>query len=187
MTALRDVRRLIDDAAGRAMQLVRRGILRSASASGWVQAEGFAGEHFDGVELWQQYGLASRPPAGAEVLLAQVDGQAEQAIAFATSARASRPTDLEAGETRLYGPGTGQAVRMRADGSVDVVPASGVKVYIGGPTGAQAMLLGETVQANIITFANAVAAAADLAAVKLAAGTLATAAAGWLATKGEVA
>lgn len=179
------IRREVDRTAGKLRQMFRRGILTLAGADGFVQVKGWGDEQFDQVELWQQFGLTSRPPAGGEVLLVLVGGRGEGAIAAATTDRAHRPADLAEGEAVLYAKSdSGQAqVRCKPDGNVDLVAGSAsATVNVGGDD--EALLLGETVQADIITFAGAL--ATELGSSN-ACTDLVAAAASWLASKGKVA
>lgn len=116
---------------------VRRVTLATAAtARFFIQAQGMEGETFEAVEVWQQYGLASRPPAGGEALVVEPDeaGAGEGALAVATQDRAHRP-DMDAGEVVLYGKkATGQpAMRLRPNGHVDIDSGSGATtVNVGG-------------------------------------------------------
>lgn len=181
--------RAAEDMIGRAMdvaaRIIRRGIVRITDDSYFQQIEGFSNppdppETFNGVELWQHFGLASRPPAGSEALLVKVDGDAEQPIAIVTQNRGERPSGLADGDTVLYGKSSGSnqaSVKTRADLDVDLVPGAAEFVNVGGAKGdgaLQAALLGKTAAEALKVFADAVAAAVDLAAVKTAGGVLAT-------------
>lgn len=179
--------RVVEKEMGRVVRrlggLVRRGVITLASAAHTVQVEGLTGERYHDVPLWQQYGFASRPPAGGDAMMIAPEGRGELAVAVATSDRSQRPTDLESGEAVMYGPSASQGqVRCRADGTIDLLPYTGKTVNVGGPTGAELMLLGETVTADVVTFAT------GLTPTNLSerAAALVTAAAGWLASKGKV-
>ena len=49
-----------------------------------------------------EFGLTSRPPAGADLLLAFMAGDRSKAVVVATGHQASRPKGLAEGETMLY-------------------------------------------------------------------------------------
>ena len=148
-----------------ARNMVRRGLISVApSAAYFLQAEGHEGETFEDVELWQQYGFASRPPTGGEVALLEMDGGSEQAVAVATQDRAHRPT-LAAEEAALYGAVSGGTqptvickpngdvlitsgdnacyVKVDHDGEIVLEPTGGEFVEVGDGATAR-MLLGET-------------------------------------------
>lgn len=164
-------------------RIFRRGIVLAESAKSMLQVEGFEGERFDGVELWQQYGFSSRPPVGSEVLLGRPNGLRDDAVAFATNARAYRPTDLDEGEAAMYGP-TGTACKASTDGTI----------HVGG--NAELLAKGETLKTALDTFCTVVGALSTdaspaqnglaIMAIVGAANTLKTSLATVLATKGKV-
>ncbi len=96
-----------------------------------LQLSGLAGERLDGVESFQAYGLTSSPPIGSEALLACIGGQREHAIALGVAHRESRPRNLAAGEVTLYSQ-HGQSVKLKADGSIELVSESSIKLTVGG-------------------------------------------------------
>jgi phage gp45-like len=177
----REVARAVSRMAG----LVRRGVITLASAGHTLQVEGIAGERFHDVELWQQFGLASRPPVGGHVAMIAPGGRGEHAIAVAGTDYSHRPADLADGDSALYGKsGSGQAqVRCCADGSGYARVADGKTFDIGGTSGHQLMLKGETVKADIIAFAHALSVATTVVQVAAAGGILEGAAASWLVSK----
>jgi phage gp45-like len=172
--------------------LVRRGEVTLCNDEYGLQLAGYAGEEgedeqFDNVELWQQYGLASRPPEDAEVLTANLMGLGENAVAFATNSAADRPSDLVAGEVVTHGKKilTGQAqARHKPDGTLSLVAATGKFVEVGG--NAELLLKGDTVVSAMDAFCTTLGGAIDPA-VLGAAATLQAALASWKASKGKVA
>jgi phage gp45-like len=182
-----EVKRIVAKAQRRAMRVVRRGIVKAATTAGFVQVQGGDDEHFDGAELWQQFGFTSRPAPGSEAIVLLVDGNPDQPIVIAGTLRGDRPSALASGDAMLWGTksGSDQAqVHARADGHVVLNCASGKYVYVGGTSGAEFLLKGSTVSADMATFAAAIAAAATIADIKAAGANLVTAiGAGWLCAK----
>jgi phage gp45-like len=183
------VKRMIAETAQRTARIIRRGIMRTGATSAFVQVAAADGEQFDGVENWQQFGFASRPPAGTEALVLLVDGNPDQAVCTATQSRGDRPAGMAVGDACLFSAVSGSdqaAVKCLATGDVDVYCGTGDHVHIGGPTGAQEMLLGVTVRDNLLTFATACKASADVTLAAAATALEVAINAGWLATKGKV-
>ena len=159
---VRQTERMIAKAKAEMGQMLRRGILKLAATVRYsLQAEGYDGERFEAAELWQQFGLTSRPPAGGEVMIAKADNDSEQPIAIATTDRAHRPSDLAEGDSSLYGVVAGgeQAqVRARADKDVDVVPGAAEFVNLGAAKGdgaLEAALLGASFEAKLSSLSTA--------------------------------
>jgi len=129
------IRQEVQRAIQRADNVVRRVLITVAPDTDYfTQATGAGDDVFDGAELWQQYGLASRPPVGGEGLMLCAGGAGEGGILVATQDRAHRPS-LAASEVALHGPkasGSQGKVHMKADGAVDVVPATGKTNNLGG-------------------------------------------------------
>jgi phage baseplate assembly protein V len=175
---------------------IRRGILRVVDGDHFAQVEGFEGEHTDAVEIWQQYGLASRPPVGSEALYVKPGLTGETAIVVATQHRGSRPA-LEPGEAALYSQ-HGAEVRCDADGDVEITAAFGRSTNIGGAT--DAVIRGNAYNTALQTYLTAASAAFSAIAAEPtlsasasltgAAATAATAfsaaASSWLSTKAKV-
>lgn len=186
------IRREIDKAVSKLHNIARRGLLTLVGGDYFCQCDAIDGERFDDVELWQQYGSTSRPPVGSEYMLIKVGGRGEGAIIIATQNREHRPADLEPEEYVSHGKklATGQAqVRHKPDGSVEVKCATGKTIDIGGSSGAQAMLLGETAKGELLTFFNAIKTASSASEIANAAQALLTgdpSLANWLATFGRV-
>lgn len=120
--------------------LLRRAELTMVNAEYGAQLAGYAGdgsedEQFEDVELWQQYGIASRPPADSEALICNLGGVSDNAVAFATNCSADRPADLTDGEVVTHGRllSGGQAqVRHQPDGTLALACATGKFVEVGG-------------------------------------------------------
>ena len=160
----------VSRAAMKAGNSIRRAILSSCSTDYVCAAKGPGDEPFVDVELWQQYGFASMPPAGGEVLMALPGAMGEGAIIVATQDRAHRPTPA-ADDVIVHGKkGTGQpeirikgtngaivitgagatpaTVTVWASGAIDVVPGTGAQVNVGSAAPVtDFMLLGTTFDA----------------------------------------
>lgn len=78
-----------------------------------------------------EFGLTSRPPADADVVLAFMAGDRSKAIVVATGHQASRPKGLEVGETMLYDL-WGKYLYLKADSIV--VEAGGLPVVVNNAT-----------------------------------------------------
>lgn len=189
MSMLDTFKKLLDKATDRLSNLIRRGEFSTFASDFFGQVSAGDQEQFDEVELWQQYGIASMPPIGSEVLLANLGGYGDNAIAFATTDRANRPTDLVSEEVVTYGKkvSAGQAqVRHKTDGALDLIPATGKTVNIGGATGAEYLIKGDTFKAAMSTFFTAVGSATTPAQIAAAATTALGTMASWSSTKGTV-
>jgi len=182
-----DIRQMIDLAKQQAGNIVRKGIIKLASSSAFLQVRGFGDESFEAIELWQHYGLVSRPPAGTQAVLVSPNGADESAIAVATDNRTARPTDLSAGEVKLYGPKSGAdqtSVHCKAV-DLDLNQAAAGTVNVGGDD--EFLLMGEKVKTDLTTFATSVSTATTTVQIATAAGILLTAiSSGWLSTKAKV-
>lgn len=98
-------RTLIRQLFRRVQLMVGRAVLTAVDDSLQLQAvqvEAFSGEVVDGAERFQDYGLSSHPPRGAEALLLAVGGIRQHPIVAAVVDRRYRPTGLEEGEVILY-------------------------------------------------------------------------------------
>lgn len=67
-----------------------------------VQVTIMKGEVRDKVERVQNYGLSSHPPNGSEVVLLNMNGNRDQAIAVTVDHSESRKKNLKEGEVSLY-------------------------------------------------------------------------------------
>ena len=212
MTLIETIRQEISRAINRlACSIVRRAMIGTApSSTFFLQATGDdSSETFDGVELWQQYGFSSRPPAGGEALLVCPGGEGAGAVAIATQDRSHRPATAAA-EVVIYGKkGTGQptislassgqvtitsggatpgTVVLKADGSIQVTAGAGKTVDVAGATAFQ--LLGDNVISTMQTFFTSIAALTFFAGAVTTLAPAAAAAqatmAGWASTKAKV-
>ncbi|MGK0706934.1 phage baseplate assembly protein V [Yokenella regensburgei] len=103
-----DFSALIDKRIRKAFSGLRqafRGVLTRVTTTGGVQTAqvaGLAGETLEGVELFQQYGLTSVPPAGAMAVVLPLGGRTSHGIVIATEHSSYRLKALESGEVAIY-------------------------------------------------------------------------------------
>ena len=189
----------VDRATVRVSQMIRRGILKTITAAGFCQIETYDGEPHDTVELWQQFGMASRPADGTEAILLLVDALGEKPICIVTHSRSDRPPALAVGDAALYGKqesgGLQALVWTKADGDVDITAGSTGYCTLGGNASAgEFALKGESVKTkldnlNTSIIGLGVAAGPDAAIIngmKAALTTFSGSASALLASKGKV-
>ena len=85
--------------------MVARAVLRAVNDAPKMQEIQIGlldGETRGPVERFQNYGFSGMPPIGAEAVVVFVGGHRDHALAVAVDDRASRPTDLQAGEVMVY-------------------------------------------------------------------------------------
>lgn len=79
----------------------------------------------DKIPLLQQYGFVSRPVPGCDALVIFLGGDRSRPVAISTGDQRNYPSDLLPGEVCLIHPPTGSRIRLHADGSISLSPASG--------------------------------------------------------------
>ena len=79
----------------------------------------------DKIPLLQQYGFVSRPVPGCDALVIFLGGDRSRPVAISTGDQRNYPSDLLPGEVCLVHPPTGSRIRLQADGSISLSPASG--------------------------------------------------------------
>lgn len=90
------------------------------------------------VERFQNYGFTSVPKAGAEGLAVAVGGDRGHTVVIAVDDRRYRLKALASGEVAVYNH-TGASVVLKADGSIELVPATSGKIRLGGTLLTQAI------------------------------------------------
>lgn len=118
----------------RISNLVGRGVVKGADDGKKLQALQLgvlAGETVDGGEHHQPYGFSSVPLGGAEAVVLFPDGDRARPLVVATSDRRYRPTDGEAGQVTMY-HWKGAKVTMLENGNIELTPAPGGQVLVGG-------------------------------------------------------
>lgn len=99
-----------------------------------VQVALAADELRSDVPIMQEYGLASRPVPGSDLLVAFIGGDRTRGVVVATGDQRGRPRDLQPGEVCLFHPPTGSRIWLKADGSIAIVPANGKTAATGDLT-----------------------------------------------------
>lgn len=123
------VRREIGRAATGA-RLAYRGLLAGLQLAQKIQlasGEGLAGEQLDRIELMQQFGFTSAPPAGTQLIVVPLGGRSSAAVIVATEHGAYRFQLGAAGEACVYNQ-WGDRVHLRQDRTIHMV--SQAKVLI---------------------------------------------------------
>ena len=77
-------------------------LVKSADNIQKVQVSGLADETLQDVELMQQFGLTSMPPAGTQVVVLPMGGETTHSIVIATENGSFRVKNLKSGETAVY-------------------------------------------------------------------------------------
>lgn len=101
--------RLLNPIKQRIALLVGRGLLKAVAQDGRLVAQLLAGEEVEHIRLVQHFGLASRPQAGAELVVLFPGGDRSLGLCVATSDGRYAPTDLPEGAVALYSTGDGLA------------------------------------------------------------------------------
>lgn len=131
---MRGLVQVVQRVARRVQMLFGRGLVRAVRTEGGrqlVQASILAGETRSNLEHPQEYGFASVPLPGTEVLIAFRSGNRDDGVVIASADRRTRPSDLERGEVALY-HASGSRVLLRANG--DVVVESATQVVLSTPS-----------------------------------------------------
>lgn len=124
-------RRLIEPVLHRVKLLAQRGVVRAsndATKAQTLEVAVLARETLQEVERFAHFGLTTRPPIGAEVIVLCLGGGRDHPVVVADEDRRARPAgELAEGETCIYATG-GARIVLRADGSVEVEAAGDLKV-----------------------------------------------------------
>lgn len=113
--------------------IVGRGEIKSSDNSKGtpkVQGEFLDKEIISDIEKMEDYGFASNPESGSQIVALFIDGNREQGISIRLHDRRYRPTDLEPGEACMYHK-SGSRVLMKADGSIEVDSTVGITLKTG--------------------------------------------------------
>lgn len=131
---IRIVQRMTRELRGRVRGIVRRASLGTLTGSGQLQtlqAKTVADDVDDGVELFEQHGFTSGPPAGSEGLVLRVGGERGHSVGLAFHSRSTRPAGVLQGEVCVYHE-SGAHVTLRNDGTIEVEAGPGQVVKLGG-------------------------------------------------------
>ena len=118
-----------------------------------VQVALAADELRSDVPIMQEYGLASRPVPGSDLLVAFIGGDRTRGVVVATGDQRGRPRDLQPGEVCLFHPSTGSRIWLKADGSIALNPANN-KVTTPGDFTAGGTITGNEVVAQGVKLTN---------------------------------
>ncbi len=164
--------------------MIGRAIIAAATESGQIQenqVKVLAGESFDGVRRFQDFGFTSMPPEGTEAVVLALGGNRENLIIVATDHRAYRTLGLLPGESAMY-TDDGTVMKFKKGGFVELVSATKVTVtcplteYIGNMTISGTLgVAGATTLSATLSVAGAATMAAISAAALTAAGAVAAA------------
>jgi len=103
-----------------------------------VKLSGLSGEHQDGVERLQNYGLTSNPPVGSEAVVAYLGGNRDHGVVIVCDSGTWRVTGLVSGEVAIYSQ-FGQKILLKEDSSVEITASGGVSVGAGSDSVAMAV------------------------------------------------
>lgn len=145
---MNDLRRL----AQRIANMVVRGVITLVSdgkKQQLVQVDGFEGGPADNAEHFHPYGFSSVPLTGAEAVVVFPNGDRGHPLVVAVSDRRHRPTGGEPGEVTVYNH-TGAKVKLTKDGDIELTPAPGREVKVGGTPVALATKADVTALANFV-------------------------------------
>jgi phage baseplate assembly protein V len=109
---------------GRATLIDDTGDLQLVQVTEGAAGGGFADRITDKVRRVAEFGFASVPPIGAEVLMLRRGGDRSRSMVVGTSHRPSRPRGLQPGDSGIYDV-RGRKITLTADG-VTVDGAGGV-------------------------------------------------------------
>ncbi len=98
------IRQQTETALGAVRQAFRGtlNLVKSADNIQKAQVSGLAEETLQDVELMQQFGLTSVPPAGTQVVVLPMGGETTHSIVIATENGSFRVKNLKSGETAVY-------------------------------------------------------------------------------------
>lgn len=127
---MRAIQQMTEDMRNKVRLMVGRAIIALVNDTGAVQTaqvQLLADEVQDDAERIQQYGLTSKPHAGAEAVVVFAGGNRDHGLIIAVEDRRYRLTGLEDGEVALYDD-LGQKFHMRRNGIV--IDGAGLPVTI---------------------------------------------------------
>lgn len=113
--------------------VVGRGRVTTSNDSGPVQLLQVrlgALETHDNTPRLAEFGLATRPPVGSDVVVLFLAGDRSNGVAVASGHQASRPTNLAEGESMLYDL-WGKSIHLTENGGI-VINANGAEVTVNG-------------------------------------------------------
>ncbi len=110
--------------------MIGRAIIAAAKDDGKInslQIKALAGESFDQIRRFQDFGFTSMPPVGTEAVILAMGGNRENLVVVATDHRASRTTGLLPGESAIY-TDDGTVMKFKKSGNVELTTATKVLI-----------------------------------------------------------
>lgn len=132
--ALTQLRHLLRPLSNRIANSIARAVVQVVddnTKQQLLQIGVLAGEDIDEAERFQEYGFSSVPLAGAEAVVLFPNGDRAHPLVVAVDDRRYRVTGLQRGEVAVYSK-FGALIKLTKDGDIEVVPAPGGEVRIGG-------------------------------------------------------
>ena len=105
------------------------------------------GELRGGMPHVQMFGFASRPTAGADAIAIFQGGDRSRGVVIASGDQRTRPMDLQPGDACVYAHGS--RVWLKPDGSIALIPASGLVTVSGALTATGTITGGEVVAGTV--------------------------------------
>lgn len=139
----RELRMLLRPIETRIANAIARAVVERVDDSKTLQSLQLGvldGEAVEDGERFQDYGLTSKPTAGAEALVLFPNGDRSVPLVVKVDDRRYRLTGLADGEVALYSE-HGQRLHLKADGSVEVV---GTEVKLGSASAVDGVIKGTT-------------------------------------------
>lgn len=90
-----------------------------------VQVALAAGEIRSDIPFMQDYGFASRPLPGSDIVIMFQAGDRARGVAIGSGDQRNRLKDLQPGEVCVFHPPSGSQIKMQSDGSILIKPSSG--------------------------------------------------------------
>jgi phage baseplate assembly protein V len=128
------IRRMIEPLQRRVMLMISRCVITAVDDTKKMQELQISlldGETAGAAERMQMYGFSSKPLASAEGIAVSVGGNRDHVVVIAADDRRYRVKNLASGEVVVYN-NTGASVTLKADGSIEAVPAGSGTVKLGG-------------------------------------------------------
>jgi phage gp45-like len=128
------IEQYLDDVAVQSKNQMLRGTIESTDDSTGLQqhtVNGLYGEKFEKMQRWEQFGLSSMPPAGADCLIACMNGNRDSAQMIAAKSSGVRPQNSPAGSTTLYDNG-GTTIQLDGSGNITITCSGNITFKTGG-------------------------------------------------------
>jgi len=99
------VSQMLKPLRNRVYLMITKAVIETVNDSGGMQVvklSSLAGEERDEIERFQNFGFSSHPPPNAEAIAVSVLGNRDNLVVIVADDRATRPKDLEEGESVFY-------------------------------------------------------------------------------------